>query len=221
MTKPTFKKGAALRKYFITGLIFILPLVITIYILAITFKFVDNLLGKYINNYLLKTIGFAIPGLGLLLTLILILVSGIFAANIIGKKIIPWLEKFWIKLPIVRQIYLSSKQLVDFIFSKDKVGFKRVVMIEYPRQGLYSIGFITNENFEEAKQKTNKNLITILIASTPSPFTGYFVLVPKEEVIFLDISIEDGIKLIISGGVLTPNSNYGKDLADKANRSAA
>ncbi len=86
-------------------------------------------------------------------------------------------------------------------------------MVEYPRQGLYSIGFITNEAFEEAKQKTGKNLVTVLIASTPSPFTGYFVLVAKEEVIFLDISVEDGIKLIISGGVLNPT--YGKDLADK------
>lgn len=213
------KTTQLLRRYFITGLIFLLPLIVTIYILVIIFKFADGLLGKYINNYLLDTLGYTIPGLGLLLTILLILLAGVFAANFIGKKIIPWLERAWTKLPLVRQIYFPAKQLVNFIFSKDKLAFKKVVMIEYPRQGLYSIGFITNEAFEEVKQKTGKDLVTVLIASTPSPFTGYFVLVPKEEAIFLDISVEDGIKLIISGGVLNPT--YGKDLADKDERPAS
>lgn len=207
------KTAQSLRKYFITGLIFLLPLVLTIYIIVVLFKFADGLLGRYINDYLRETIGFSIPGLGLLLTLILILVCGFFAANFIGKKIIPWIEKLWLKLPLVRQIYLPAKQLIDFIFSKEKAAFKKVVLIQYPRQGTYSVGFITNEGFEEAKKKTGKDLVTVFIGGTPSPFTGFFVLIPKEEIIILDISIEDGMKLIISGGVLTPT--YGKDLADK------
>lgn len=221
MSVPVFKIGKLLRKYFITGLVFLLPLILTIYIIVIIFKFADGLLGKYINEYLLDTIGFSIPGLGLLLTLILIFLCGIFAANFIGRKIIPSLEKLWIKLPIVRQIYLPAKQLINFIFSKDKPAFKKVVMIEYPRKGAYSVGFVTNEGFVEARQKTGKDLITVFIGGTPGPFTGYFVLVPKGEVIFLDMSIEEGLKLIISGGVLTPPSNYGKDLANKNNGSTS
>lgn len=209
--------GKSFRKYFFAGLAFLLPVIITVYVLTVIFKFVDGLLGKYINRYLLETVGFSIPGLGLLLTLILIILSGIFAANIVGKKIIPYLEKLWIKLPIIRQVYLPAKQLIDFIFSKDKVAFKKVVMVEYPRKGVYSVGFITNETFVEGNQKTAKDLIAVLIGTTPSPFSGFMVLVPREEVIFLDMSIEEGLKLIISGGILTPGSNYGKNLADKTN----
>lgn len=215
---PIFKIGASVRKYFIAGLALVLPIVLTVYIITIFFKFADGLLGRYLNNYLLKIVGFTIPGLGLLLALILIFLAGIFAANFIGKKIIPWIEKLWIRLPFVRQVYLPAKQLINFIFSKDKAAFKKVVMIEYPRKGIYSIGFLTNnEGLEEAKQKTNKDLMTVFIGGTPGPFTGFFVLVPKEEIILLDISIEDALKLIISGGVLTPGSTYGKNLADKNN----
>jgi uncharacterized membrane protein len=198
------KLRTKLYRYFIAGLAVTLPVVITCYILFIFFKFADGILGKFLNRYLKENLGYSIPGLGLFISLIFVLIIGIIARNFLVKRLFRLVEKWFLKLPFVNAIYPSAKQMIDFLFSKEKIAFKKVVMIEYPRKGVYSMGFITNEGMEEIDRKALKEMVSVFIASTPSPLTGYFVFVPKEEVIFLDMTVEEAIKLIVSAGIISP-----------------
>jgi uncharacterized membrane protein len=122
----------------------------------------------------------------------------------LSKKALPLIEKFFLRFPGIRQIYPSIKQIVGFVFSKDMAVFKKVVLVEYPSKGIWSVGFMTNEGFREAQELTGQELIHVLIGSTPSPWSGFFILVPKNAVKFLEMSAEEGIKLIVSGGILKP-----------------
>ncbi|MDP1852881.1 MAG: DUF502 domain-containing protein [Candidatus Omnitrophota bacterium] len=193
-----------LRKYFFTGIALTLPLIITIYILAALFRFADGLLGRYINLYFKQYFGYTIPGLGLLLFLLIILLTGFFATNYLGKRILHLLERWFLKIPFVSKIYPYIKQFIDMVFAKDKPTFKKVVLIEYPRKGIYSLGFITNEGLKEVEAKINSEIVTVLIPSIPSLYSGYFVFCKKEDVLYLDMTIEQGVKLVISGGILQP-----------------
>lgn len=193
-----------LRKYFFSGIVVVTPIVITVSILSALFRFTDGLLGRYINYYLKKNLGYGIPGLGLIIFLLVILVVGFFAANFLGKKILRLLEAWFLKIPFVSRIYPHIKQFVDLVAAKEKPSFKKVVLIEYPRNGIYSLGFITNEGMKEIEEKTGQNIVTVIIPSIPNPFSGFFVFCKKEELIYLDITVEEAIKQVVSGGVLQP-----------------
>lgn len=193
------------KRYFLTGLLLVLPLFITGYILVLSFKLIDGILGGFINNYLRANWGFFIPGIGIILGILIVWVSGFIATHFLGKRVLSALESRFIGLPGVRQIYPSAKQIVGFLFSKDKAAFKQVVLAEYPCKGIWSIGFITNDSFAEANEKTEQDLLHVFIPSTPGPWSGFLVLIPRESIKHLDISVEDGIKLIISGGILKPS----------------
>lgn len=200
MRKPL----AAIRHYFATGILITLPVFFTIYLIFIIVRFIDGIWGKVINYYLKKEFGFVIPGLGFILAVITVILIGFVATNFLGKRLFKALESWFLKFPFIRQIYPAAKQIVDSFISKDSPAFKKVVMIEYPSKGLWSVGFLTNESFKEANQKSASELVHVLIATTPSPLTGFLVLVPKSEVKVLDITIEEGIKLIVSGGIVKP-----------------
>lgn len=193
-----------LKRYFAAGLLVGLPVFLTLYLLFIIFKFIDGLFGVIINSYLKAAFGFSIPGAGILLGLLLILLAGFIVSHLLSKKALPVLERWFLKLPGIRQIYPIVKQITGFVFSKDKPAFKKVVLVEYPSKGIWSIGFMTNDGLEEAQEKTGRELVHVLIGSTPSPWSGFFILAPKDEVMFLDMSVEDGMKLIISGGIVKP-----------------
>jgi len=194
-----------LKHYFVTGLIVVLPIFLTLYLLFIIIRLIDGLLGVIINSYLKAEFGFSIPGIGLILGILLILLIGFIVSNILSKKVLPTIERWFLKLPGIRQIYPPIKQIISFIFSKDNTAFKKVVLVEYPSKGIWSIGFMTSEGFREAQEKTGQELVHVLISSTPSPWSGFFVLVPKNEVKFLEMTIEDAIKLIVSGGIIKPS----------------
>lgn len=199
------------RKYFLTGLLIILPVLITTYLFVSLFAFFDNILGRYINRITITTLGYKIPGLGLLLFLLLIFITGILATNFIGRKLFLFFEKIWFKFPIVKKIYPAAKQITHFLFSPKIQGqLQKVVLVEYPSRGIYSIGFLTNRSDPEIRQKTGKDLLNVLVPSVPNPLTGFVVLIPKQDAIFLDMSVEEAIKIIVSGGVLNP-----KDLLDQ------
>ncbi len=193
-----------IKRYFVTGLLITLPLFITLYLLFAIFRFIDGIWGKVINYYLRKHLGFSVPGLGFILGLITVVIVGFIATNFIGKRVFQGLERWFLKLPFIRQVYPAARQIVDSFISKESPAFKKVVLVEYPSKGMWSIGFLTNESFEEAQNITGKQLLHVFIATTPSPLSGFLVLVPKDEVKILDISIEDGIKLIVSGGIVKP-----------------
>ncbi len=194
-----------LERYFATGLLVVLPIFLTLYLLFIIFRLIDGLFAVIINSYLKTVFGFSIPGVGLILGILLILIIGFIVSHLLSKKALPIIERWFLKLPGIHQIYPPIKTIVAFIFSKDNAAFKKVVLVEYPSKGIWSVGFMTNEGFREAQEKIGRELVHVLIGSTPSPWSGFFVLVPKNEVKFLEMSVEDGIKMIISGGIIKPS----------------
>ena len=193
-----------LKRYFITGLLTILPIFLTLYLLFIIFKLIDNIIGRIINRYLEAEFGFSVPGLGFIMAILIIIVTGFVVSHLMGKRVLPSIERWLLKLPGIKHVYPSMKQIVGFIFSEDKVAFKKVVLVEYPSKGIWSVGFMTNEGFREAQELTGQELVHVLVGSTPSPWSGFFILVPKNAVKFLEMSAEEGIKLIVSGGILKP-----------------
>jgi len=193
-----------IRHYFATGLLITLPVFITVYFLFIILRFIDGIFGKLINIYLTKHLGFAVPGIGIIIGLGIVSLGGFVAANFFGKRIIRALEGWFLKFPFIRQVYPAAKQVIDSFISKDSPAFKKVVLIEYPSKGIWSVGFLTNDSFKEAQEKTGRDLVHVLVATTPSPLTGFLVLIPREDIKILDISIEEGVKLVISGGIVKP-----------------
>lgn len=192
------------KKYFIAGTLVFLPLLITVYILVNLFRFADNILGQFVNNYLIRVLGFYIPGLGLILFLIIIFSVGVLTSHFLGKKFGLLLDSAFRRFPLIRLIYPSIKQITEFLFTTQRHSFKKAVLVEYPRIGIWALGFITNEGFPEAKDKTKEELLSVFLPSSPGPLTGFFVLIPRQQVIILDIPIEDAIKLLVSGGLLNP-----------------
>ena len=174
------------------------------YLIFIALRFIDNIWGKLINIYLKQHLGFAVPGIGIILGIITVFMIGFIATNYLGKRIFRALENWFLKFPFIRQIYPAAKQIVDSFLSRESPSFKKVVLIEYPSKGLWSIGFITNDSFKDACEKAGSDLVHVFVATTPSPLTGFLVLVPRQDIRVLDISIEEGIKLIVSGGIVKP-----------------
>jgi uncharacterized membrane protein len=194
-----------IKRYFGTGILITLPVFVTIYILLIVFRLIDGIWGKLINIYIKKHLGFTIPGIGFILGIITITVIGFIATNFIGKRFFRSLEHWFLKFPLIRQIYPPFRQIMDSIVSKESPAFKKVVLVEYPRKGIWSMGFLTNDSFDEAKKASGNELCHVFIATTPTPFSGFLIMVPKNEVKVLNISIEEGIKLIVSGGIVRPH----------------
>jgi len=192
------------RRYFFTGLAVLLPIVLTGYIIFAFFNFAENLVGKHINNYLSSNFGFDIPGLGLLLAALIIIIAGFLSTHFFTRKILPIFEGIFLRLPLIRQIYPAVKKIVQFLFSEKRQLFKKVVLIQYPRKGIWSLAFVTNEGIPQASKKIGKEMLNVFVPGTPGPLTGFFILVPKEDVISLDISAEEALKLFVSGGVLNP-----------------
>jgi uncharacterized membrane protein len=193
-----------IKRYFVAGILVTLPVFLTVYLLFVIFRFIDGIWGKVINYYLKKNFGFSIPGLGFILGVLTVLIIGFVATKITNKRFFKAIEDWFLKLPVINQIYPAARQIVRSLFSRESPAFKKVVLVEYPSRGLWAIGFITNESFKEANEKAASELVHVFIATTPSPLTGYLALIPKKDVKYLDISVEEGIKLIVSGGIVKP-----------------
>lgn len=187
--------GQPLRRYFVTGLAALFPVAVTSWLLIAIFQFADGLLGRYL--------GFSIPGLGLVVTLLVILAVGFFSIHLFGRVVLRTMETWFSRLPLVKNIYPAVKQLTEFLFGEGsrQAAFRRVVLVPYPRPGAYSLAFVTNEAQTPVTGRPD-TLLTLLIPNPPSPFTGPIIFVSKSEVIPLDLSVEDAVKLIVSGGVV-------------------
>jgi len=194
-----------LRRYFFAGIATLLPVIVTAYIILIVFRFTDKFAGKYINAYLADNYGYAIPGLGFIATLLFFIIVGLISSHFVGRKLIPFFDKLLIKIPLVANIYPSVKRLSDFLFgSEKKHRFKKVVLVPYPSPKSYSLGFITNEELGSLEGKIGKELVAVFVPIAPTPFSGFILFVPKEEVKLLDISVDLAIRCIVSGGVIPP-----------------
>ncbi|MCK9603545.1 MAG: DUF502 domain-containing protein [Candidatus Omnitrophica bacterium] len=193
-----------LRRYFFSGLLIILPIFFTAYILVLLFKFFDGVLGPLVSVYFEQKFGFYVPGAGLILFIIILLFAGFLSTHFLGRVFARSLDGLINKFPLLRSIYFSFKTITEFLFS-DKYGkYKKVVLIEFPHKGCWSVGFVTNEGFKEAEQKTGRDLLNVYIPLVPTPTSGFLLHLPREEVIMLDMSIKDALQLVISAGVINP-----------------
>ena len=196
---------AILRKYFLTGLLVLIPISLCIYIIKIVITAADRLLGLLPPQYNPETyIPFPIPGLGIIVTLVLIFLVGLVTANFVGKRVLDGIELVFAKIPLVRTIYTGAKEVVQTFIHDRPAQFRQVVLIEYPRKGVYCIAFVTGLPMGEIASKVDGDFINLFIPTTPNPTSGFYVLVSREEVIPLNISIEDAFKLIMSAGMSMP-----------------
>tara|TARA_Y100001970_G_scaffold264825_1_gene351812 strand:+ start:408 stop:1019 length:612 start_codon:yes stop_codon:yes gene_type:complete len=200
------KKGnksffTSIRNNFIAGVVVLIPIGITLYLTLFFIKISSKILPKEINpNYYLP---FNIPGLEILISIILITVIGWISLSFLGKKIFDLFESILNKIPILRTIYSAVDQLIE-TFTKTKSDKKNVVLIEYPRKGVWAVGFATKENTGEIKKRTGQDLINVFVPTTPNPTSGFLLMFPKNEVIYLDLSFEEASKFIVSAGSTNP-----------------
>lgn len=190
----------SLKKIFTTGLITLLPLGITFYVFYLIFNFLDKLLGGVVE----KIFNFSVPGIGFAAGIILIFLVGFVASNLIGRKIIAIWDALFHKIPLTRSIYSSAKQIIDAFTLQGKHAFQKVVLLEYPRKGLYVIGFVTGSSKGEVQEKTHEDVVNVFVPTTPNPTSGMLILAPQKEVIEMDMTVEEGMKMIISGGLVSP-----------------
>lgn len=198
----------ALRNTFLTGLFITLPLAVTIVVIRFVFTGVDGIFSPLITQLLILfgahlNPEYRIPGIGVVVTIALIFAVGVITKYYAGRKFIAMGEAFIVKIPGLKGIYSASKQMIE-TFSSGGMAFKKVAMIEYPRKGIYTIVFITNTGKSEMAARAAQELVNVFIPTTPNPTSGFFLAVPKEDVTELDMSVEDGFKLIISGGMFVP-----------------
>lgn len=188
-----------LRRYFVSGILVIVPLIITYLVLRFLFTSIDGILSPWLEKWL----GYYRPGLGILVTLLLILLAGILTRGIVGSRLINYWEKFLTALPLVRTIYSAAKQLLISVAGPQTGDFNRVVIVPYPRVGVYAFAFAA-ESVSLEKSDIEGDYVAVFIPSTPTPFTGFVVIVNKEDIYPTDITIEEAIKFLVSGGIAIP-----------------
>jgi len=200
----------SIRNIFFAGILITVPLGLSVFILRFLFRWIDNLFSPTITTLLIKfghiplDPDYKIPGIGVGTTLVLIFLVGLFTRNIVGRNVVRLYEAVLTRIPIFKNIYVGAKQVLETIGSSSDQSFNKVVMLEYPRPGIYALAFITSESRGEVKRVLEKEMTNIFLPTTPNPTSGFFLLVPDEDIIELDMSVEDGIKMIISGGLVTP-----------------
>jgi uncharacterized membrane protein len=196
-----------LRRYLIAGLLVWLPVVVTVLILKFLIDLVDRtllLLPAMVQPEIL--IGFRIPGLGFLLSGVVLLLTGMVVTNLLGRNMVKVWEGLLARIPVVRAIYSASKQLTETVFSGSGKSFRKVVMVRYPHPGMWTLAFLTGDGMAEANRKTGRDLVNIFVPTTPNPTSGFFLMVAREDMIELDMPVDVGIKLILSAGAVAPES---------------
>jgi uncharacterized membrane protein len=195
-----------IRSYFLTGIIVTAPVGLTFYVAILFIGFIDgkvrnNIPEKYHYDNLLPI---EIPGIGLLFVFILLTFIGFLTAGLIGKFIIKLGERVISRLPIIRSVYGALKQIFESVLASSSKSFREVVLIEYPRKGVWAIGFITGDTKGEVQNATKENMVNVFLPTTPNPTSGFLLFVPRKDVTILNMNVEEGIKMVISGGIVTP-----------------
>ena len=203
--KKSISIFARLRNYFITGIVVLVPIGITLYLtkffISISSKLIPYNLNP--NNFL----PFAIPGLEILLSVIFITLIGGISLSFIGKRILKFVNDLFKRIPILRTIYSAIGQMTESLAPNKRNNKKSVVLIQYPRKGSWAVGFATKDNKGEISKKTNSNLVNVFVPTTPNPTSGFLLMFPKEEIIYLDMSFEEASKFIVSAGTTNPKKS--------------
>ena len=194
-----------LRRYLVAGLLIWAPLAVTFLLLRFAVNIMDKTLAVIPQQYRPEELlGFHIPGLGVILTLLVLFTTGMLAANFVGRYVVGGWESLLDRIPVVRSIYGGAKNFAEIVFSDANNSFKNVLLIQYPRKGVYSLAFQTAEELGEVQGRTGEDVTCCFVPTTPNPTSGFIIIVPKEEVIFLDLDIDEALKMIISLGVVVP-----------------
>ena len=196
---------ARIRRYLIAGLLFWLPVWVTVLVISFFVRIMDRsvaLLPAHLQPE--QLFGFNIPGLGIILSIGILLLTGLVVSNFLGKKLLLLWDNIVARIPLVRSIHSAVKQVLDSVLAPGGKAFRKVLLIQYPREGLWSIAFQTGDGIEQCCTKTGKQLITAFVPTTPNPTSGFLIMVPASEAQELDISIDDALKLVISLGVVQP-----------------
>ena len=206
--------GRHLRQTLLTGLLVLLPLFITVWLLTVLFHLVDGVITPWVRRAFLLTgvplfeepafLDYATPAIGLIITLLLIYVAGLLSANLIGVRLLAAFDRLMLRIPVVRAVYGGSKQLMDALNPKGKRSFTRVVLVEYPRKGVYTVGFVTRDEIPTLTLDGSEPMSAVFLPTTPNPTSGWVAVLPRRELITLPLTVEEGVKLVVSGGIVMP-----------------
>lgn len=202
-------KGGAffrgVRRYLVAGIVIWLPLIVTVLVVRFLLRLMDRTLVLIPPGYRPEDLlGFTIPGFGLILTLAVLFVTGLLGANLFGRRIVALWEFLLSRIPLIRSVYSGAKQVAETVLSDGDTSFKRVFLVEYPRQGVWSLCFQTSTELAEIQHKTEREVICVFVPTTPNPTSGFILMVPRRDLVALDMSVDEGLKMIISLGVIVP-----------------
>jgi len=200
---------ARLRNYFLAGILVTAPISITIFLTLKFLSFLDNKITPIIpeaynpNTYL----PISIPGLGLIIAIVFFILVGWFTRNFFGRLLVRISEYVVERVPVINTVYGALKQIFETVMASQSDAFKEVVMFEYPRKGVWVMGFVTGATKGEVQALTKKDMVNVFLPTTPNPTSGFLLFLPKKDVMYMDMSVEEGIKMIVSGGILTPEKD--------------
>ena len=189
----------------VAGILVWLPIGVTVFLLRILIGLMDRTLLFLPEQFRPESLfGFGIPGLGFVLTILVVLLTGLFAANIVGRSMVNFWESVLDRIPVVRSVYSAAKNFAEVVFSDSSNSFKQVLLIEYPRKGLFSLAFQTSSELGEVQGRTGEEVVCTFVPTTPNPTSGFIIIVPKKDVVELDMEVDEALKMIISLGVVVP-----------------
>ena len=207
-----------LRTYFLTGIVATAPIGLTLYLSWVLVKFVDRLVTPLIPvQYNPSTyVPFDIPGLGLIVAIVLLMFIGFITANFLGRQVVALGESVVDRMPVVRSIYAALKQIFETVLAQSSRSFREVVLVEYPRRGIWAVGFVTSQTRGEIQHIKEDQLVNVFLPTTPNPTSGFLLFVPRCDLTTLHITVEEGIKMVISGGIVTPPDQRPHPVIDTA-----
>lgn len=212
LERPKRSLWLRLRNYFITGIIVVAPISLTIYLVSLVINVIDErILPLLPHRYNPETyLPFAIPGIGVVIIVVVLTFIGWLTTGLVGRTVVRYGESVLDRMPVIRSIYSALKQIFETVFHQSSRAFRDVVLISYPREGCWAIGFATGTTKGEVQDAIQDEVVNVFLPTTPNPTSGYLLFLPRKDVIFLEMTVEQGIKLVISGGVVTPDMSRGR-----------
>lgn len=193
-----------LRAYFFAGILVTAPLFITIYLAWLFISFIDDQVAGLVPDTFHLYLPFGVPGVGVLLVVAAMIFIGWFAAGFVGRVLVKAQDRLLTRTPVVRNVYSALKQILETVMAHKSSAFREVVLLEYPRRGMWAIGFITGSTQGEVQHLTEDEVVNIFLPTTPNPTSGFLLFVPRNDLVVLDMTVEEGIKMVVSGGIVTP-----------------
>ncbi len=203
-----------LRNYFLTGIIVTAPVAITAYVAWLVVDIADSRITPLIpEKYSPETyLPFGIPGLGLVILFLLLTLVGFLSVNFFGRTIVRYGERMVSRMPVIRSVYGALKQIFETVLAQSSTSFREVVLVEYPRRGIWAIGLVTSVTKGQVQNMTEDDVVNIFLPTTPNPTSGFLLFVPRRDLITLDMTVEEGLKMVVSGGLVTPEDRRPKEI---------